>query len=44
MAASYVLETLGPQTHVYTVEEFVERYRDFFGADEFTEAAGKAQS
>jgi len=36
LAATYVLETHGPQAHHYTLEEFVTRYRGVFGEDEFT--------
>ncbi len=36
LAATYVLETHGPQAHHYTLEEFVARYRGVFGEDEFT--------
>ena len=36
LAATYVLETHGPQAHHYTLEEFVARYRGAFGEDEFT--------
>ena len=39
LAAAYVLETCGPQEHAYTIAEFVARYREFFGEDEFTESA-----
>lgn len=35
LAATYVLETHGPQAHHYTLEEFVARYREAFGEDEF---------
>ncbi len=38
LAATYVLETHGPQAHHYTLEEFVARYRGVFGEDEFTAA------
>ena len=38
LAATYVLETHGPQAHHYTLEEFVARYRGAFGEDEFTVA------
>jgi adenosine kinase len=31
LAATYVLEELGPQNHKYTIDEFVERYRESFG-------------
>lgn len=30
LAAAYVLEQLGPQNHLYTVEEFIARYRENF--------------
>ncbi len=36
VAATYVLETPGPQTHHYTLSEFAERYRLAFGDDVFT--------
>ncbi len=36
LAATYVLETPGPQTHTYTLAEFVTRYKEAFGEDEFT--------
>ncbi|MBN1875901.1 MAG: carbohydrate kinase family protein [Anaerolineae bacterium] len=36
LAATYVLETHGPQTHYYTLPEFVSRYREAFGEDAFT--------
>lgn len=36
LAATYVLETPGPQAHHYTLDEFVARYRGVFGEDEFT--------
>jgi len=35
LAASYVLETHGPQTHTYTLAEFVGRYKAAFGEDGF---------
>jgi adenosine kinase len=38
LAATYVLETKGPQAHSYTLPEFVARYRSVFGEDEATEA------
>lgn len=38
LAAAYVLETPGPQTHTYTLAEFAGRYESAFGADAFTEA------
>ncbi|MCD6344878.1 MAG: carbohydrate kinase family protein [Anaerolineae bacterium] len=38
LAATYVLETHGPQAHHYTLEEFVARYREVFGEDEFAAA------
>jgi len=31
LAATYVVETLGPQSHHYTLEEFAVRYRETFG-------------
>ncbi len=40
LAATYVLETTGPQAHSYTPETFARRYADIFGTDAFTEAAG----
>ncbi|HQE92197.1 MAG TPA: carbohydrate kinase family protein [Anaerolineae bacterium] len=36
LAATYVLETHGPQTHSYTLAAFGERYKRAFGEDEFT--------
>ncbi len=36
LAATYVLETQGPQTHSYTLAEFVGRYKGVFGEDAFT--------
>jgi adenosine kinase len=33
LAATYVLENHGPQNHHYTREEFVQRYRTYFGDD-----------
>lgn len=30
LAATYVLERPGPQTHLYTLEEFVRRFREYF--------------
>jgi len=39
LAATYVLETQGPQAHEYTSSEFVARYRGAFGEDEFSAAA-----
>jgi adenosine kinase len=38
LAATYVLETHGPQTHYYTLREFVSRYHTAFGDDAFTTA------
>lgn len=38
LAATYVLETQGPQAHGYTLSEFVARYRSVFGEDEVTKA------
>jgi adenosine kinase len=38
LAATYVLETQGPQAHSYTLPEFVARYTSVFGEDEVTEA------
>lgn len=38
LAATYVLETMGPQTHHYSVAEFVARYRSVFGDDAATAA------
>lgn len=37
LAATYVLETAGPQSHTYTLEEFAVRYRTAFGDDAFTQ-------
>ncbi|MGC9397136.1 MAG: PfkB family carbohydrate kinase, partial [Anaerolineae bacterium] len=36
LAATYVLETHGPQTHSYTLAAFGERYKTVFGEDAFT--------
>ncbi|HOT90841.1 MAG TPA: carbohydrate kinase family protein [Anaerolineae bacterium] len=36
LAATYVLETPGPQTHTYTLAAFGERYKATFGEDAFT--------
>ncbi len=36
LAATYVLETHGPQTHYYTLPEFASRYHAVFGDDAFT--------
>jgi adenosine kinase len=33
LAATYVLENHGPQNHHYTREEFIQRYRTYFGDD-----------
>ncbi len=41
LAATYVLETKGPQTHAYTLGEFVARYRATFGEDEATDALAR---
>jgi adenosine kinase len=38
LAATYVLETQGPQAHAYTLAEFVERYTSIFGDDQVTQA------
>ncbi len=38
LAATYVLETPGPQAHHYTLAEFAKRYAGVFGEDEFTVA------
>ena len=38
LAATYVLETPGPQAHAYTIAEFVARYQNVFGTDAFTDA------
>ncbi len=38
LAATYVLETKGPQTHTYTLQEFVARYTSSFGEDDVTRA------
>ena len=38
LAATYVLETNGPQAHSYTLEAFVARYIAAFGEDEATAA------
>ena len=37
LAATYVLETPGPQAHAYTIAEFVTRYKGVFGEDAFTD-------
>jgi len=36
LAATYVLETHGPQAHTYTLATFGERYKTVFGEDAFT--------
>ena len=36
LAATYVLETHGPQAHAYTLATFGERYKTAFGEDSFT--------
>ncbi|HOU11776.1 MAG TPA: carbohydrate kinase family protein [Anaerolineae bacterium] len=36
LAATYVLETHGPQAHSYTLAAFGERYKTVFGEDAFT--------
>ncbi len=36
LAATYVLETHGPQAHAYTLAAFGERYKAVFGEDAFT--------
>ena len=36
LAATYVLETHGPQAHAYTLAAFGERYKSVFGEDAFT--------
>jgi adenosine kinase len=41
LAATYVLETKGPQAHTYTLSEFVTRYRATFGEDEATDALAR---
>lgn len=33
LAATYVLEQLGPQNHIYSPQEFVARYRQYFDDD-----------
>ncbi|MGC9357919.1 MAG: carbohydrate kinase family protein [Anaerolineae bacterium] len=38
LAATYVLETQGPQTHHYTPVEFAVRYEEVFGEDAFVQA------
>lgn len=38
LAATYVLETMGPQTHHYTLHEFAARYESVFGEDAATAA------
>ncbi len=42
LAATYVLETMGPQAHHYSVAEFVARYRSVFGDDAATAALSGA--
>ncbi len=42
LAASYVLETPGPQAHSYTLPDFVRRYQEVFGEDDFTAFYGVA--
>jgi adenosine kinase len=37
LAATYVLENIGPQGHSYTPAEFVERYRQVFGNEDALE-------
>jgi adenosine kinase len=34
LAATYVIETEGPQSHLYTLESFIKRYVDIFGDSE----------
>ena len=34
LAATYVIESHGPQSHRYTLSEFVDRYREHFGPNE----------
>ncbi len=41
LAATYVLETHGPQTHHFTPAEFAARYRGVFGEDALTRALTK---
>ena len=38
LAATYVIEYYGTQNHQYTLEEFVERYREEFGSSEGVDA------
>lgn len=40
LAATYVLETHGPQAHAYTLAAFGERYKTVFGEDTFTAYVG----
>jgi len=40
LAATYVLETHGPQAHAYTLAAFGERYKTVFGEDAFTGIIG----
>ena len=37
LAATYVLENVGPQGHYYTPDEFVNRYRQVFGEEDTLE-------
>lgn len=39
LAAAYVLEADGPQSHIYTLKKFLERYIDNFGESETVTAA-----
>ncbi len=39
LAATYTLELLGPQSHHYTLAEFIARYKGAFGEDAFTKNA-----
>ncbi len=44
LAATYVIETHGPQSHRYTLSEFVARYREHFGpTDELDDLLGGCQ-
>ncbi len=44
LAATYVIETHGPQSHRYTLPEFVARYREHFGpTDELDDLLGGCQ-
>ncbi len=44
LAATYVLEQVGPQSHFFTPEEFTARFRQHFGDNELISNLGKSQS